>query len=182
VRKVGDEPARLLQSISQLRLSERHHLRLLCLGVILSAALGCSSRGSSAHDRLPLVSRLPACFMLQFGGDQRPELDVGVLPDTITLTRPFTERETGGYIYAGALPDSLIPRSRAMAQRIRVRVIGWWQTTPDSLLLSADGTVRAVGVYFGPTLEGVWHQRNHRGETRQGTLRASRVSCREEPS
>lgn len=158
-------------------------MRLRFLGVILSAALGCASRGSSGDDRQPLVSRLPACFLLHFGGDQRPELDLGVFPDTITLTRPFTERERpGGYVNAGALPDSMIPRSRAMAQRLRVRVVGWWQASPDSLLLSADGTVRAVGVYLGPALEGVWRQRSLRGETRQGTLRASRISCTEEPS
>jgi hypothetical protein len=152
-------------------------LRSLLSGITLLVIVGCASRGSSGEEQQSPVQRLPACLSFRFGGDERPELDIGTLRDTMTLTRSFNQSEPGGYVYAGALPDSLVPRSRAMAQELGVRVIGWWTATADSLWISADGVVRAVGVYLGRQLEGVWQQRSRSGSRLSGTLSAVRIAC-----
>jgi hypothetical protein len=139
-------------------------------------------------DRQLLVAPLPACYTLHFGDSTRPETDLGALPDTITLTRPFedwdSEQDAGGYAYPGVLPDSVLPRSMAMARvfdlsalrPFAMPVVTFWTATRDSLILSVSGTLRAVSVHLGSQLKGVWHE-SHDGERRTGTLRATRISC-----
>ncbi len=133
-------------------------LRLLFLSSVSLAIFSCAPAtvGSEIANRDLLVAPLPACYLLHFDGETRPETDQGTLPDTITLTRAFQndERRASGYAYAGTLPDSILPRSVSMARQLSEEVVGGWSATRDSLILSVPGILRAVAVLLGPKLHG----------------------------
>ena len=145
-------------------------------------ALSCApaAKGTPLADRHLLVSPLPACYILHFDSSPRPEPDNGVLPDTLTLTRPFwkDDLQAEGYTYAGVLADSVLPRSDGMANVFGRPAAGSWTATQDSLLLSF-GAITVVSVHLGPRPQGVWYQYADLGYERTGTLRATRIACRD---
>ena len=154
-------------------------MRLLLLNSTALVLFGCASGRSRPADLDLLVAPLPACYHLRFDRETRPETDLGLLPDTITLTRPFSNdrEEAEGYVYAGMLPDSALPRSRSGARSFGRQVISWWIGTRDSLILSAPGQLRAVSMHLGSKLQGLWHEKHDLGERRTGTVQASRIPC-----
>jgi hypothetical protein len=157
-------------------------LRLRPIGsVCLVIILGCASGRAAwrTADGALLVAPLPACFLLRFDSGVRPETDMGILPDSITLTPPFSSdgRESDGYVYAGALPESRLPRSRAEARSFGGHIVSWWIGTRDSLVLSAPGQLRAVSLHLGAALRGMWRETHDMGERRTGTFEASRIAC-----
>ena len=78
----------------------------------------------------------------------------------------------------GALADSVLPRSDGMANVFGRPVAGTWTATRDSLLLSF-GAITVVGVHLGQRPQGVWYEYADFGHERTGTLRATRIDCRD---
>ena len=146
---------------------------------ILIASLCCSpaAKGSSLTEQSLLAGELPACYVLGFDVLDRPETDLGAFPDTITLTRPFwSAEEISGYVYGGLFADSVLPRSPAAAKLFGQGAVCYWTSSRDSLILSTPGTFRALSIYLGTSLNGVWREKS-RSRIRTGEVTARRIPC-----
>jgi hypothetical protein len=141
--------------------------------VLLLCACSTVTRRSETQDNV-LVTPLPACFVLHFDQGIRPEIDMGLISDTVSLSGPLRHIAHGlsGTAYTGALSESALKR-----EPVPGTVLAWWQSTADSLWLGADGVIRAGGIIVGPRLDGVWQAKTRHGTVSRGTLSASRIAC-----